>query len=71
MKYAIWCVERSSWWCPDRFGYTRLKEEAGLYEEEEAFEIVRDANQFGHIYECLVPESLLKREDVTKLFGIA
>jgi hypothetical protein len=70
MEYAIWSVEHSSWWRPARFGYTRLKEEAGLYEEEEAFEIVRDANKFGSIDECLVPETLLKRDDVTLLFGI-
>jgi len=69
MKYAIWSFQHKSWWRPARFGYTCLKAEAGLYEEDEAFEIVRDANLMEEICECLVPENLLKRTDVEQLFG--
>lgn len=70
MRYAIWSFEHKSWWAPGRCGYTMNKEGAGLYEEEEAFEIVRDANRINEICECLVPEHLLSREDVEQLFGV-
>lgn len=70
MKYAIWSFEHRGWWRPARFGYTSNREGAGVYEEEEAFEIVRDANKFGEINECMVPEHLLERGDVAQLFGI-
>ena len=70
MLYAIWSFEHEGWWRPDRFGYTGHKEEAGLYLEDEAIDIVRAANMGGDICECLIPEDLLKRDDIHSLFGI-
>lgn len=70
MKYAIWSVEHQAWWRPGKFGYTPYAHEAGLYSEDESFEILRDANRFREIQECLVPEDFLERKDVLQLFGI-
>ena len=70
MRYAIWSFEHRGWWRQGKFGYAAPIESAGLYSEEEAIEIVTEANKHGAINECLVPENLLKREDVLGLFGV-
>lgn len=44
-KYKIWSNEHQAWWRPNKCGYTDHRELAGVYEEDEAFEIVRDANK--------------------------
>lgn len=57
MKYRIWSIEHNAWWKPDRFGYTPDITEAGVYQDKEAFQIVREANSFlhDHANESLVP----------------
>ena len=43
-KYLIWSIEHNAWWKPREWGYTRLKEEAGIYSKNKALEIVKEAN---------------------------
>jgi hypothetical protein len=40
----IWSFEHDAWWRPNSMGYTHRKEEAGLYDRDEAEKIVRSAN---------------------------
>jgi len=42
--YVIWSFEHKAWWAPNRYGYTRLLDEAGRYTQAEADAIVADAN---------------------------
>ena len=56
MKYLIWCYERGMWWKPNSNGYTTNLHEAGRYSEEEATQIVNNANIIRR-EEALVPES--------------
>lgn len=42
--YRIWSIEHGAWWKWSHMGYTKSKEEAGIYSESEALQIVRDAN---------------------------
>lgn len=58
--YLIWSYEHDKWWKPYSQGYTEDVDEAGRYEEWEAFQIVRSANK--HIdhdevtfVECMIP----------------
>jgi hypothetical protein len=44
MDYVIWSFEHKAWWAPNRYGYTRLLQEAGRYTKEQAEDIVADAN---------------------------
>lgn len=44
--YRIWSFEHRAWWKPNGRGYTGSITEAGIYPEEEAEEIVRNANKF-------------------------
>jgi len=55
MYFLIWSFEHSSWWRPNRHGYTRFIAEAGRYSPEEAMEIAANANRFGRIHEAVVP----------------
>lgn len=45
MQYLIWSEEHGAWWLPARTGYTRHLMNAGRYSEQEADEIVIDANE--------------------------
>lgn len=42
--WLIWSIEHDAWWRPSHRGYTPLRKEAGLYEYEEALQIVKGAN---------------------------
>lgn len=42
--FKIWSNEHRGWWKPRRQGYTENRKEAGIYNEEEALEIVESAN---------------------------
>lgn len=42
--FKIWSNEHRGWWKPNRQGYTQNRREAGIYPEDEAFEIVESAN---------------------------
>jgi hypothetical protein len=42
--FWIWSNEHGMWWGPGRRGYVRDLSEAGLYSDEQAAEIVADAN---------------------------
>lgn len=44
MKVMIFSLEHDAWWRPNSHGYSREQSEAGLYDEEEAVAIVRQAN---------------------------
>ena len=44
-EYLIWSIEHNSWWKPRKQGYTTLREEAGIYLEDEACIIVWRANK--------------------------
>jgi hypothetical protein len=35
-EYLIWSFEHDAWWAPDRRGYTRDIEQAGVYTAQEA-----------------------------------
>lgn len=50
----IWSFEHDAWWRPNSQGYTTSEAEAGLYEREEAEEIVRQANYGGQLNEEIV-----------------
>ena len=45
-KWRIWSIEHNAWWKPKWNGYTKEKSDAGIYEYEEALQIVREANEF-------------------------
>lgn len=44
-EWLIWSIEHCSWWKANQRGYTKIRDDAGLYTFEEASEIVRDANK--------------------------
>ena len=46
-RYLIWSFEHDAWWAPRSNGYVRDFEEAGIYGEAQALQIVRDANRFS------------------------
>lgn len=43
--WLIWSNEHKAWWAPDGNGYVRDRANAGLYEFEDALQIVADANR--------------------------
>jgi starvation-inducible outer membrane lipoprotein len=43
--FKIWSNEHDMWWCPNSCGYTSNENEAGVYGEKEAFNIVKNANK--------------------------
>ena len=47
MDYVIWSFEHKAWWAPNRYGYTRLLDEAGRYTQADAEDIVATANLPG------------------------
>lgn len=47
MKYRIWSIEHNAWWKPEGDGYTPYADEAGIYDEAGAFQIVQMANMPG------------------------
>lgn len=54
--YRIWNFERGMWWRPCSNGYTHEREEAGLYSETRALDIVKQANRFStKLEEAMVP----------------
>lgn len=67
-EWLIWSVEHTSWWSPDRLGYTSDLEKAGLYSYDEAIDILRDANidiqrdNFGYPNEAMVHISTIKND---------
>jgi hypothetical protein len=58
MQYLIWSIERRAWWGPRHgkapLGYTTCTHRAGLYNLEEATDIVTESNRDG-MYEINVP----------------
>jgi len=44
VKYWIWSNEHGAWWAKDRRGYVRTLEDAGMYDAEQAEEIVTNAS---------------------------
>lgn len=69
-QVRIWSIEHGRWWKPNRQGYTRLIEEAGIYGKSEADDIVIRANRFKYPNtppnEAIVPidpEGNIKVED--------
>ena len=50
----IWSFEHDAWWRPNSRGYTTVEADAGLYERNEAEEIVRRANYGGRLHEEIV-----------------
>lgn len=58
-RFLIWSHEHHAWWAPGGNGYTFSREEAGRYDLDTAFGIVRSANAAckpGVVEESLVPE---------------
>lgn len=58
MKYLIWSVEHQGWWAVARCGYVDNPLEAGVYDENEANDICRDANIAcgeGVVEEIMIP----------------
>ena len=49
MRFLVWSNEHSSWWRPDRRGYTGSIDEAGRYDRAEAQEIVAGATLDGQL----------------------
>lgn len=60
MKFLIWSIEHTAWWCAGRMGYTLELPLAGRYDEREAREIVTRAN-IVKANECLVPLEAVER----------
>ena len=58
--YLIYSVEHGAWWGPDRCGYVRRIEDAGIYSRAEALDICIKAmpgtsTQLGALPELPVP----------------
>jgi hypothetical protein len=47
-EWLIWSNEHLAYWKPNRCGYTKFAEEAGIYTFNEAEEICNKANEFLH-----------------------
>ena len=45
MKYKIWSIEHTAWWAPGASGYVRKWKDAGIFEQDRAFLIVKGANR--------------------------
>jgi hypothetical protein len=43
--WLVWSFEHDAWWKGNTSGYTKVKEEAGLFTFEEAQQIVIDGNK--------------------------
>jgi hypothetical protein len=50
MKVMIWSNEHGMWWRPDQQGFTPHSAEAGLYDEDDARDIVSDATLGGDLF---------------------
>ena len=56
--WLVWSYEHDAWWRPNACGYTPHLYEAGLYSEEKALEIEREANRYtkpGKLNERAIP----------------
>jgi len=61
--YLIWSIEHTAWWRPAWMGYTINANEAGLYGEEDADKILKQANRFT-VNEAKVPVECVFDEEV-------
>ncbi len=55
-KYLIWSIGHDAWWAPGFTGYTHAKKSAGRYTEDQANQILEDANIFS-IQEMMIPDA--------------
>ena len=53
---VIWSIEHTAWLAPNARGYTRDLNQAGVYTQARAREIVKDAN-IVEFHECSIPLS--------------
>jgi hypothetical protein len=44
MQFYIWSIEHNAWWKPNGYGYTTDINQAGIYNQEEAYKIIHAAN---------------------------
>lgn len=66
MRYLIWSLEKQAWWKPNRTGYTKRYEEAGIYNNENADHILEHANH-AKIEEVAIPLYCTQWEHERKL----
>lgn len=48
-RYNLWSIEHKAWWRPDAQGYTVVRENAGNYTEEEAFDWIKQSAMSGNV----------------------
>lgn len=53
--FLIWSFEHDAWWAPERCGYTKDINKAGMYGLEEAAQICIDASYSGVAQEVMLP----------------
>lgn len=67
-EYLIWSNEHEAWWRAGRHGYTRVIQWAGIYDEQEAMQILADCSRgeqteahdnFGVYADSTVPREVL------------
>jgi len=46
--WYIWSNEHMAWWKSNRRGYSKDKNHAGVYSTEEAYKIVKGANEYQY-----------------------
>jgi len=65
--WLIWSTEHKGWWKPARRGYTQNLSEAGVYEYQEAVNIVHGANiSLLHSNTAIPNESMILLQGLLK-----
>lgn len=68
LRYVIWSKEHRAWWRTGSRGYTTHVEFAGSFDEDQARQIVRDANIAGiEDYAVIDPRQVISDEVLAEL----
>lgn len=66
MKYLVWSEEHGAWWRANKYGYTREILEAGMYSEEDAREIIKEAHKHTTaLREIMIPDPFCRESKIS------